>query len=92
MLCAAAILMITMGIRQTSGLFIDPINNSTGLGIVAISFALAIAQFVWGLVQPLFGAIADKRGPRATLLSGALLLAAGLALTPFAAQSEWAWC
>jgi predicted MFS family arabinose efflux permease len=89
MLCAAAILMITMGIRQTSGLFIDPINNSTGLGIVAISFALAIAQFVWGLVQPLFGAIADKRGPRATLLSGALLLAAGLALTPFAAQSEW---
>jgi MFS family permease len=40
-------------------------------------------------VQPLFGAIADKRGPRATLVSGALLLVAGLALTPFAAQSEW---
>ncbi|HYN40111.1 MAG TPA: MFS transporter, partial [Rhodospirillales bacterium] len=87
--CAAAILAITMGIRQTSGLFIDPINNSTGLGIVAISFALAVSQFVWGLVQPLFGAIADKRGPLATLVSGALLLAAGLALTPFAARSEW---
>ncbi|MCG6203221.1 MFS transporter [Rhodopseudomonas sp. HC1] len=89
MLCAAAILMITMGIRQTSGLFIDPINSTTGLGIVAISFALAIAQFVWGLVQPLFGAIADQYGPRATLVSGALLLVAGLALTPFAAHSEW---
>jgi hypothetical protein len=48
MLGAAAILMITMGIRQTSGLFIDPINTTTGLGIVAISFALPIAQFVWG--------------------------------------------
>jgi MFS family permease len=88
MLSAAAILMITMGIRQTAGLFIAPIDHTTGLGIVAISFALAVAQFVWGLVQPLFGALADKGGPRATLVAGALILALGLALTPLA-QSEW---
>jgi hypothetical protein len=47
-LCAAAILMITMGIRNTAGLFIAPINHATGLGIVAISLALAIGQFVLG--------------------------------------------
>lgn len=89
MLTAAAILMITMGLRQSMGLFIAPINASTGMGIVSISFALAIGQFVWGAVQPVFGAIADQRGPNGVLVLGALLLAAGTALTPFA-SSEWA--
>jgi MFS family permease len=89
MLSAAAILMITMGARQSMGLFVAPINQSTGLGIVAISFALAIGQFVWGAVQPVFGAIADKQGSGTVLVVGTLLLAAGLALAPFA-TSEWA--
>ena len=84
MLSAAAILMITMGARQSLGLFVAPINHDTGLGIVSISFALAIGQFVWGAVQPVFGAIADKHGSTRVLTLGTLLLAAGLALTPFA--------
>ena len=57
-LAAAGILMITMGARQSIGLFVGPINTSTGLGIATISFALAIAQFTWGAVQPLAGAAA----------------------------------
>ena len=57
MLLAAAILMITMGIRQSVGLFIHPLTMSTGLGIVSISLALAIGQFIWGLAQPVFGNI-----------------------------------
>ncbi|WP_206363031.1 MFS transporter [Stenotrophobium rhamnosiphilum] len=88
MLSAAAILMITMGARQSMGLFIAPINEATGLGIVSISFALAIGQFVWGAVQPIFGAIADKHGAGPVLVFGTFLLAAGLALTPFA-DSQW---
>lgn len=87
-LSSAAILMITMGARQSMGLFLSPINESTGLGIVSISFALAVGQFFWGLAQPIFGAIADKRGSYQVLVAGSLLLAVGLALTPFAA-SEW---
>jgi hypothetical protein len=47
-LCTSAILMITMGVRQSLGLFVSPLNTSTGLGIVTISFALAVGQFVWG--------------------------------------------
>jgi MFS family permease len=89
MLSAAAILMITMGARQSLGLFVAPINEATQLGIVSISFALAVGQFVWGAVQPVFGAIADKHGSRSVLIFGTLLLAAGMALTPFA-RSEWA--
>ena len=87
-LSAAAILMITMGVRQTSGLFVSPINTATGLGIVSISFALAIGQFVWGVTQPIFGAIADKYGSVRVLIFGTLLLAAGTALTPFV-DSQW---
>ena len=39
---AAALLLITIGVRQTTGLFVKPIDVSTGLGIASISFALAI--------------------------------------------------
>ncbi|WP_378954791.1 MFS transporter [Pelosinus sp. sgz500959] len=88
MLSSAAILAITMGARQSTGLFVSPINTSTGLGIVSISFALAVGQFVWGLAQPIFGAIADKKGSYGVLIIGAFMLAGGLALTPLI-NSEW---
>lgn len=80
---AAAILMITMGVRQTSGLFLLPITQSTGVSIVAFSFALAIGQFMFGAAQPVFGAIADKYGAIRVIVAGALLLALGSVLTPF---------
>jgi MFS family permease len=80
---AAAVLMVTMGARQTQGLFIFPLNHSTGLGLVTISFALAVGQFVWGAVQPLAGAFADRFGPARVLVGGVLILAMGSALTPF---------
>jgi predicted MFS family arabinose efflux permease len=75
--------MVTMGVRQAFGLFISPLNSATGLGIATISFALAIGQFTWGAVQPIAGALADRHGPGKVLVAGAVLLAAGLALTPF---------
>jgi predicted MFS family arabinose efflux permease len=86
-LAAAAILLITMGVRQTSGLFLLPITQSTGVSIVAFSFALAIGQFVFGAAQPIFGAIADKYGAVKVIVAGALLLAIGSVLTPFMTTS-----
>jgi MFS family permease len=80
LLAAAGILLITMGVRQSMGLFVDPIVASTGVGIAAISFALAIGQLVWGAAQPVFGAIADHYGSYRVLIVGGLLLAAGAAL------------
>jgi len=82
-LAAAAIMTVTMGIRQSLGLFVSPLNTSTGLGIVTVSFALAIGQFAWGAAQPIFGALADRVGSVRVILVGALLLALGLAVTPF---------
>lgn len=82
-LAAAGILAVTMGARQSMGLFISPMNTSTGLGIATISFALAVAQFVWGAAQPVAGAIADRFGPRPVLIGGLFIMALGSALTPF---------
>jgi MFS family permease len=87
-LAASAILMITMGARLTTGLFMSPINTATGLGIAKISFAMAIGQFMWGAAQPVFGAVADKWGSAKVIILGAVLLAAGTALTPFV-SSQW---
>src|SRR5580658_4938119 len=86
---ACAILLITMGARQTIGLFIAPLDSATGLGIVSISLAVAIGQFVWGLAQPVFGAFADRFGPARVITFGGIMLAIGTATTPFV-HSEWA--
>jgi MFS family permease len=85
-LAAAAILMVTMGARQSLGLFISPLNGSTGLGITTISLALAVAQLMWGVIQPVAGAVADRYGPTKILIAGLLVLAIGMALTPFMAS------
>ena len=87
-LSAAGILMVTMGARQSLGLFLAPLNTSTGLGVASISLAMAIGQFIWGAAQPLAGALADRFGPGRVLLGGLVLLALGSALTPFM-NSTW---
>src|SRR5690348_5884667 len=88
MITAAAILTITMGMRQSLGLFVSPLNTATGLGIVAISFAMAVGQFVWGVSQPIFGAVADRYGSARVVMVGGVMMAIGTALTPFV-KSEW---
>src|SRR5690349_2224362 len=82
-LAAAGIMVVTMGARQSLGLFVSPINSATGLGVATISLALAVGQFVWGAIQPVAGAVADRYGPGKVLVGGLVLLAAGSALTPF---------
>src|SRR4029434_7704664 len=82
-LAAAAILMVTMGARQSLGLFVSPLNSSTRLGITTISFALAVGQLMWGAIQPVAGAIADRYGPGKVVVAGLVVLSIGTALTPF---------
>ena len=86
-LAAAAMLMIMMGARQAQGLFVFPISGSTGVGIVTISFAMAVGQFMWGAVAPVAGALADRFGSARVLVCGVLVLALGTALTPLLTSS-----
>jgi predicted MFS family arabinose efflux permease len=87
MVIAASVLMITNGVRLSTGLFMSPINTATGLGIVGISFAMAVGQFVWGASQPIFGMVADRYGPGRVIALGAVMLAAGSLLTTVASNA-----
>lgn len=82
LLAAAATFALTMGTRQTMGLFLSPLNTATGLGVASISLAFAFGQLWWGLTQPFAGMLADKVGAGRVLFAGAVLVALGTFITP----------
>ena len=83
LLAAAGTFALTMGTRQTMGLFLSPMNTSTGLGVGSISLAFAFGQLWWGLTQPFAGAVADRVGTGRVLVAGVVLVALGTFITPF---------
>src|SRR4051794_31895371 len=87
-LSAGAMFGNALGLRTAHPLFISAITSSTGVGYAAISLAFGVAQLMWGIGQPVAGAVSDRWGPRPVMLTGALLLAGGTALIPFA-SSAW---
>ena len=75
LLAAAGTFALTMGTRQTMGLFLSPLNTATQLGLGSISLAFAFGQLCWGLTQPFAGAMADRVGAGRVLFFGVLLVA-----------------
>ena len=84
MAAAALVFALVFGVRQSQVLFIGPINTQTGLGMAAISLAFAWAQLMWGVTQPIAGALADKYGSGRVIATGGVLVAIGTVLTPYA--------
>ena len=84
---AGAVFAIGLGMRQSLPLFISSINSHTAVGYATISLAFGIAQLMWGVAQPIAGAIADRHGSRPVMIAGALLLCVATALTPFAGSA-----
>lgn len=82
LLAAAGTFALTMGVRQTMGLFLSSLNTATGVGVANISLAFAFGQLWWGLTQPFAGAIADKVGAGRVLFVGVVLVAVGTFITP----------
>ena len=82
MLAAAGIFALTMGVRQSMGLFLGNLNSHTGLGLASVSLAFAFGQLWWGLTQPLAGIVADRQGPGRVLVVGIVLVAVGTLLIP----------
>ena len=82
LLAAAGAFALTMGVRQTMGLFLSALNTSTALGVGSISLAFAFGQLWWGLTQPFAGAVADRIGTGRVILLGVLLVAIGTVITP----------
>ncbi len=82
LLAAGGVFAVTMGARQSMGLFLSVINSTTGLGLASISLAFGVGQLWWGLTQPVAGLIADRYGAGRVLLFGLLLVCLGTALVP----------
>jgi MFS family permease len=83
LLASAGTFALTMGARQSMGLFVNTLNTHTGVGLAAVSLAFAFGQLWWGLTQPVAGLIADRIGAGRVLITGLVLVALGTALTPF---------
>ncbi|WP_428422574.1 MFS transporter [Methylibium sp.] len=83
LLAAAGTFALTMGVRQSMGLFLSVLNTSTGLGLGSISLAFAFGQLWWGLTQPFAGMVADRIGAGRVVFAGVLLVALGTAITPY---------
>ena len=81
---AGLVFALIFGVRQSVALFISPINSATGLGVASISLAFAVAQLMWGITQPIAGAVADKYGTGRVVATGAVLVMLGTVLTPHA--------
>ena len=79
---ASGVMMtLAMGIRQTFGLFLDPLSYANGLPITVWALAMALQNIVWGLGQPIAGAVVDRYGTSVVAVFGIVLYAAGLFVT-----------
>ena len=81
---ASIMLTMSMGMRQSFGLFVTPVTQDLGISVADFTLAIAIQNFTWGLTQPLIGAFADRFGCRIMTVLGSLLYAAGLGITMIA--------
>ena len=78
LISACSIIFISMGLRQTFGLFFEAFEN--GLGVTRTEFGLAIGiqMLFWGIFAPIFGFLADKFGGSKAVLIGFIIFGLGI--------------
>ncbi|MFG3593647.1 MFS transporter [Bradyrhizobium sp. RDI18] len=77
---ASIMLTLSMGLRQSLGIFMQPLTQDIRISISDFTLAIAVQNLAWGFLQPLAGALTVRYGFRAIMVVGALLYVAGLAL------------
>lgn len=78
---SGVMLTMSMGMRQSWGLFAVPVTQDLGVSVADFMLAIAIQNLVWGVTQPIVGAYADKFGCRVMTILGTFLYAAGIGVT-----------
>jgi MFS family permease len=78
LVCGAAIVTLSMGIRHGFGLWLQPVTQSQGWTRETFAFAIAIQNLAWGLSGIFAGMLADRYGAFKVIVGGAILYALGL--------------
>ena len=82
--CGCAIGLLSFGPRSSLGFFVQPMSREFSWGRDVFGLALAAQNLLWGLGQPLAGAIADRFGVLRVMCVGAVLYAGGLFMMRYA--------
>jgi len=82
--CGAFIMTISLGIRHSFGLFLQPMSLSNEWGREVFAFSIAMQNLVWGVAQPFVGRMADRLGSAVTMILGGALYTLGLFLMAMA--------
>ena len=81
---ASVMLSLSMGMRQSFGLFQPSIIHDTQITTADFSLATAIQNIVWGITQPFVGVFADRYGSRYVMIAGVIIYAIGVVTMIFA--------
>src|SRR4051795_8788757 len=77
---ASIMLTLSMGLRQSLGIFLQPLTHDIQISVSDFTLALALQNLAWGFLQPLAGAMTVRYGFRPIMMVGALLYIVGLVL------------
>ena len=77
---ASLMLSLSMGLRQSLGIFLQPLTHGVGISVSDFTLAIAVQNLAWGFLQPFAGAFTVRFGFRAVMMTGAVLYIAGLSL------------
>ena len=80
LIAASIVVIISLGVRQTFGLFYLDFSTDLDISITHFGFAIGLQLFLWGLFGPLFGIITDKYGGNVAIFIGFLFYLAGVYL------------
>jgi MFS family permease len=84
-ICGCLIALLSFGPRSSLGFFVQPMSREFSWGRDVFGLALAVQNLLWGLGQPVAGAIADRFGVLRVMCVGAVLYAGGLFMMRYAA-------
>src|SRR6478672_5683877 len=77
---ASLMLTLSMGLRQSLGIFLQPLTQDIHISVSDFTLALAVQNLAWGFLQPLAGAMTVRFGFRPIMMVGSLFYIVGLAL------------
>ena len=80
LIAACLVVLISLGVRQTFGLFFTDFNNSLGITNSEFGLAIGLQMLLWGITGPIFGVIADKYGGHKAISLGFIFYILGIYL------------